>query len=93
LVLEVEYSKPKVDKAKIYAAMGVPEFWRYNGSVLWIYILSRGQYGETQGSPTFAGIAVKEIPKFIQQAKQNGEISTTRNFRVWVSQQMAKLER
>ena len=40
LVLEVEYSKPKVDKFKIYAVIGVPEFWRFNGSVLRIYVLN-----------------------------------------------------
>jgi Uma2 family endonuclease len=92
LVLEVEYSKSKVDKAQIYAAIGVSEFWRYNGSVLRIYILNGGEYQETQTSPTFVGIAVKEIPQFIQQAKQNGEMATTRNFRVWVREQIAKLE-
>jgi Uma2 family endonuclease len=92
LVLEVEYSKPKVDKAKIYAAIGVSEFWRYNGSVLRIYILNGGEYQETQTSHTFIGIAVKEIPQFIQQAKQNGEMATTRAFRVWVREQIAKLE-
>ncbi len=31
LVLEVEYSRPKIDKLQLYAAMGIPEFWRYNG--------------------------------------------------------------
>ncbi|MER3588609.1 MAG: hypothetical protein C4322_11240, partial [Mastigocladus sp. ERB_26_1] len=46
LVLEVEYSKPKVDKTKIYAAIGVPEFWRFNGSVLRVYILNQGEYSE-----------------------------------------------
>jgi Uma2 family endonuclease len=89
LVLEVEYSKPKVDKSKIYAAIGVPEFWRYNGSVLRIYILNDGQYTEVETSPTFAPVPVKEIPRFIQETKKNGEMATTRAFRVWVKQQIA----
>lgn len=89
LVLEVEYSKSKVDKSKIYAAMGVPEFWRYNGSVLRIYILGDGEYTEVQTSPTFAPVEVKEIPRFIQETKKNGEMATTRAFRAWVKQQIA----
>lgn len=66
LVLEVEYSKPKVDKFKIYAAIGVPEFWRFNGSVLRIYVLNDGQYIEVEQSPTFAQVSVKEIPRFMK---------------------------
>ncbi|KAB8319442.1 Uma2 family endonuclease [Tolypothrix campylonemoides VB511288] len=89
LVLEVEYSKPKVDKSKIYAAIGVPEFWRYNGSVLRVYILGDNQYTEVQTSPTFASVQVKEIPRFIQETKKNGEMATTRAFRAWVRQQIA----
>lgn len=42
------------------------EFWRYQGGLLQIYTLSNGQYIETQTSPTFGGIAVKEIPRLIQ---------------------------
>ncbi|MEL6163494.1 MAG: Uma2 family endonuclease [Cyanobacteria bacterium J06628_3] len=88
LVLEVEYSKPKVDKFKIYAAIGVPEFWRFNGSVLRIYVLNNGQYSEVEQSPTFGQVAVKEIPRFIQETRINGEMATTRAFRAWVREQV-----
>jgi Uma2 family endonuclease len=88
LVLEVEYTKPKVDKFKIYAAIGIPEFWRFNGSVLRIYILNDGQYIEVEQSPTFAQVAVKEIPRFIQETRINGEMVTTRAFRAWVKEQV-----
>ncbi len=84
LVLEVEYSKPKVDKLSLYAAMGIPEFWRYNGTVLRIYVLSEGQYTEVETSPTFSSVLVKQIPKFIIQAKKDGQMSTIRAFRNWV---------
>lgn len=89
LVLEVEYSKPKVDKFKIYAAIGVPEFWRFNGSVLLIYVLNDGQYIEVEQSPTFRTVPVKEIPRFIQETRINGELSTTRAFRDWVREQVS----
>ncbi|MEH2291457.1 Uma2 family endonuclease [Nostoc sp.] len=89
LVLEVEYSRSAIDKLRLYAAMRVPEFWRYNGSVLRVYTLAGGQYSEVETSPTFAPVAVKEIPRFIQEAKNNGEIATTRAFRVWVQQKVS----
>ncbi|MDF5719299.1 MAG: Uma2 family endonuclease [Rhizonema sp. PD37] len=84
LVLEVEYSRPAVNKLTLYASMGIPEFWRYNGSVLRVYCLSSNQYSEVASSPTFARIPVKEIPQFIQATRKNGEIATTRTFRTWV---------
>lgn len=84
LVLEVEYSRPKIDKSKLYAAMGIPEFWRYNGTTLRVYILANGQYSETQTSPTFAAIPIKEIPRFIEESKKIGQIAVTRAFRTWV---------
>lgn len=84
LVLEVEYSRPKIDKFKLYAAMGISEFWHYNGTTLRVYILANGQYSETQTSPTFAVIPIKEIPRFIEESKKIGQIAVTRAFRTWV---------
>jgi len=84
LVLEVEYSRSAVNKLSLYASMGIPEFWRYNGSDLRIYRLGGTQYSEVEISPTFAPIPVKGIPQFIQAAKKNGEMATTRTFRTWV---------
>ncbi|MDF5712465.1 MAG: Uma2 family endonuclease [Rhizonema sp. NSF051] len=84
LVLEVEYSRSAVNKLTLYASMGIPEFWRYNGSVLRVYRLDGKQYSEVASSPTFARIPVKEIPQFIQDTRKNGEIATTRAFRTWV---------
>jgi Uma2 family endonuclease len=89
IVLEVEYSRSAINKLNLYAAMGIPEFWRFNGSVLRVYTLSGKEYTEVQISPTFNPILVKDIPGFIQQAKKNGENTTTREFRTWVKQQIS----
>ncbi len=88
LVLEVEYSRPKIDKLQLYALMGIPEFWRYNGSVLRIYRLESGQYVESSDSPTFTPIPVTEIPSFIKESRKVGEMTCTRNFRNWIRQQL-----
>lgn len=89
LVLEVEYSRSAIDKLRLYAAMGVPEFWRFNGSVLRVYTLTDRQYSEVSVSPTFAPVLVREIPRFIQEARKNGEVATTRVFRAWVRQKIS----
>lgn len=89
LVLEIEYSRSVINKLNLYASMGIPEFWRFNGNVLRVYTLVDRQYTEVQISPTFTPIPVKEIPRFLQQAKKKGENATTRDFRAWVRQQIS----
>jgi Uma2 family endonuclease len=89
LVLEVEYSRSKIDKFRLYASMGVPEFWRYNGTVLRVYRLENGEYKECSTSPTFTPVSVTEIPRFIQESRKVGEIACTRAFRAWVRQSLA----
>ncbi|MDJ0595249.1 MAG: Uma2 family endonuclease [Pleurocapsa sp. MO_226.B13] len=88
LVLEVEYSRSAIDKLTLYASMGIPELWRFNGSLLRIYTLADQQYTEVEFSPTFNPIPVKEIPRFLQQTKTKGENAITRDFRGWVKQQI-----
>jgi Uma2 family endonuclease len=88
LVLEVEYSRSAVDKLRLYASMRVPEFWRYNGRMLRIYRLDGEQYQLGENSPTFAPVAVSEIPRFIEEAKRIGEVATIKSFRAWVKQQL-----
>lgn len=69
--------------------MGVPEFWRYNGNMLSIYALNSGQYSQSDRSSTFTPVLVTEIPRFIQESKKVGQIAATRDFRIWVRQQMS----
>lgn len=90
LVLEVEYSRPKIDKFSLYASMKIPEFWRYNGTNLRIYTLNNGQYMEVDISPTFRAVAIKEIPQFIQESRKVGQLAAKRAFRDWVRQQITQ---
>ncbi len=89
LVIEVEYSRPKIDKLSLYATLGIPEFWRYNGTELRVYTLSGNKYTEVENSPTFTSVAVKDIPRFIQESKKIGQIAAKRNFRDWIKQQIS----
>jgi Uma2 family endonuclease len=84
LVVEIEYSNAALDKLSIYAALGVPELWRYNGRSLSCYRLAGSAYEETDTSPTFSPIPISEIPRFLQLASSVGEIEMVRQFRAWV---------
>jgi Uma2 family endonuclease len=53
LVVEVDITPSDIDKNQLYASMGVPEFWRFNGRIWQIYQLQGNSYAEVEKSPTF----------------------------------------
>lgn len=55
LVIEIEITKSAIDKLSLLAAMGVPEVWRYNGSLLWMGSLLGEEYREVPQSIVLPG--------------------------------------
>jgi len=88
LVVEVEYSQSALPKLQLYAAMGVPEFWRYDGDKLYMYQLIAGTYEQCQHSLAFSQINVAKISDFLEDGKQHGELKMTKSFRHWVKKQL-----
>ena len=80
LVVEVDITNTDIDKNQLYAAMGVPEFWRYNGELLSIYQLIEGEYQECEISPTFPTIQKEDLYRFLVEAQQD-EIQAEYNLR------------
>lgn len=87
LVLEVEYSRSTLDKLGLYAALGVTEVWRFDGTELRLYRLAGEQYQNCSTSPAFPKIAVTQLPQFLQVAREINEIAMIKQFRVWIRQQ------
>jgi len=84
----VEYSQSALPKLQLYAAMGVPEFWRYDGDKLYMYQLIAGTYEQCQHSLAFSQINVAKISDFLEDGKQHGELKMTKSFRQWVKKQL-----
>jgi Uma2 family endonuclease len=56
-----------------YRLLGVPEVWIYADDVLTIKVLQDGNYQTSDISPTFPGLALREmIPQLMQKARQSG---------------------
>lgn len=53
LVIEIDTSSPSLNKLPIYAAVGVPEVWRYDGRQVSLLKLTDGEYeaSDTHGLP------------------------------------------
>ncbi|TVP61181.1 MAG: Uma2 family endonuclease [Nodularia sp. (in: Bacteria)] len=88
LIIEVDYTSASIDRLPIYQALGVPEVWRYDEPVMQIYQLREGVYVPCDVSPTFANLPLTtEVPRFLQESLNIGEIPMIRSFRDWVKQQ------
>lgn len=81
LVLESDYTNSSVNKDSIYAALGVPELWRYQRQSLQVYQLVEGKYEMCDRSLAFPLLPVAEIPGFIEQSRTIGQRSAVRLFR------------
>jgi Uma2 family endonuclease len=57
LVLEIDITSGSLNKQPIYAAIGVPEFWHYDGNKLQVFLLqqSKERLSTVTQSPTFLG--------------------------------------
>ncbi|MGA1621481.1 MAG: Uma2 family endonuclease [Synechocystis sp.] len=87
LVVEVDISHTDIDKNRFYSGLGVPEFWRYDGQRLNIFVLVDGHYEEQDQSPTFPLVTKTNLYTFLAQAQQD-EIEAERTFRVYVQTQI-----
>jgi Uma2 family endonuclease len=89
LVLEVDITHTDIDKAALYANMGVPEFWRYDGQQLRFFQLDRGAYVEVEASPTFPMLLKAKVYEFLAQAKAD-EVEAEQIFRAWFQSAIAR---
>jgi Uma2 family endonuclease len=87
LVVEVDITHTDIDKNRLYASMGVPEFWRFNGQELKIYTLQEATYVECDRSPTFPWVQKEYLYNFLEEAQQD-EIAAEVKFRAFVKENL-----
>ncbi len=91
LALEVEISRSALNRMGIYAAIGVPEVWRWDGQTLTIHVLgAAGNYGDSALSLSFPFLPVGELGRFMQMLRTMSETSVVRSFREWIREHVAE---
>ena len=85
LAVEVEITSSWIDKIPIYAGLGVPEVWRYDGKILQVEQLQAdGTYARQEQSNAFPFLPLAEVPRFLDRRNATDETSWIRSFRQWV---------
>jgi Uma2 family endonuclease len=93
LVIEIEISRSALSRMSIYAALGVPEVWCFDGETLTVHLLqANGTYGLADQSPTFPGVSLAGIARFLKPSETIDYLGMIRAFRTWIREQLAQKE-
>ena len=79
LVIEVDITSPSLNKLPIYAQIGVPEVWRYDGERLEILRLERTEYAAVPTSATLPPLTSPVLSDLVDKSR------TTKR-RAWISE-------
>ncbi len=91
LAVEVDISRSSRSRMPIYAALRVPEVWRYDGETLRVYRLGPdGKYVPVERSSHFPFLPIEELAAFLQRRTEMSETALVRLFRNWVREQIAR---
>jgi Uma2 family endonuclease len=89
LAVEVDISSSSLNRFSIYAALKVPEVWRYDGRSLTIYRLQAVEYEVSDCSIALPLLRAEDIVRFLELQPITGENSLVKQFRQWVREQHA----
>lgn len=86
--LAIEIDVTSRTHPSIYAALRVPELWRFDQGKLQISVLQGADYREVVESPMFRGLPLREVlPQYLAESKTVGRNKVIKAFRQWVREQ------
>ncbi|HWS81574.1 MAG TPA: Uma2 family endonuclease [Rubrobacter sp.] len=83
LVIEIDITSPSFNKLPIYAQIGVPEVWRYNGERMTILILEGSDYAETTESIVLPPVTNGVLTDFVEKSKTTRRTVWLQRVRNW----------
>jgi Uma2 family endonuclease len=87
LAIEVDISSSSLDPLAIYADMGVPEVWIYDGEMIHAWLLQPdGRYREQPKSRSFPLLPLDEFQEFLQRQPGIEEAEGWRSYEEWLDQ-------
>ncbi len=83
LVIEVDITSPSLNKLPIYAQIGVPEVWRYDGGRLEILRLERTEYAAAPTSTTLPPLTSSVLSDLVYKSRATKRRAWIRKVREW----------
>jgi Uma2 family endonuclease len=90
LAIEVDNTSSSMNRMGIYAALKVPEIWRFDLKILTICCLVNEEYQPREASLALPIFNAAVLMQFLELSLTMGETSLIRHVRQWVREQLAK---
>jgi Uma2 family endonuclease len=87
IVVETDIYHDSQPKFPIYAALGVPEVWKFDGKVLTIHRLEGEQYVEAPRSEQLPILTGEILTQFLARAQSEDQDEALRAFEDWLREQ------
>ncbi len=84
LVVEIDLSRSRTDKLRLYAAMNVPEFWRLDRESLRGFTLSGGSYVPIEVSVIIDGLPLRELERFLRRRSEPDRRALYQEWQSWL---------
>ncbi|MBD2177217.1 Uma2 family endonuclease [Pseudanabaena sp. FACHB-1998] len=85
LAIEIDITNSSLNRFAIYAQLGVPEVWRYDGQTITIHQLNGDRYLLSDRSVAFPIIGTDDLQNFLELKHQVKENALIRQLREWVT--------
>ena len=87
LTIEVDITRDSLNRLPIFAAVGIPEVWRFDGTSLTIFRLEAGHYIETPNSLAFPALNAEVVTQFLDESTKLKSTAWLQQVRAWASAQ------
>lgn len=85
LAIEIDISPPGLAREPIYAALGVPEIWRFDGErVTSLHRTRKGDYRSAGTSLAFPDLPMEQLNRFVALGLTSGQFAAVKALREWV---------
>ena len=88
VILEIDLTHGSLHKFPLYAALGVPEIWRYDGRHAHFYHLRGTEYVGRPHSLAFPLLSAAILTQFLEESKTVGQTAALRAFRQWLREML-----
>jgi Uma2 family endonuclease len=81
LVVEIDITNESIGKRPIYAAFGVREIWRYDGTDVSFHVLVENEYRPVPDSLSFPGLTPALVAQALAESTRDGQTAALHAFR------------
>lgn len=89
IAVEIDVHHDSRDKFSIYAGLGVPELWRFDGQAMIIYVLEQGRYEEVTASRALPMLTSQVLTEALTSLREKGEFQALVAFDEWLQTQQS----